>query len=515
MTVRTDIVVDPSRSPRIVTVLAPETELTVQDLHDTLRAWEDSEEGVTFDVIVESAGKEELGGGVRVGVTTTLQNALVEFEPRNTVAETGTATTGDGAGLVLIDTAAAFLSTVTIGAHVLNATTGASSSVRDIDSDSQVTLVGLGGGTRQDWQVGDTYYAYNVIQCAVAGGNLVAVDASGVTLDTPLYPSFCTQVKLASASSATLQEQSDIQYSSYQNGVWVDVINGVPGVKFPIGTPRAPVSNLTDAQSIADVVGLNTIYVLESLTITAGPDHTDMLFIGRSPKTTAIHIDAAAVVTDCEYQAALVSGTLDGSCYITSCAVKNLLFISGHLETCVLREGTISLAGSGIGMINRCSSVDAFDAGVGIPEIDFNGSGQTVALQGFDGSIRLKNKSGPENVEINLAAGKVWIDADVTAGIINVRGVGEVVDNSTGTTVVNTDGLLNATVIAATTWASDLSTLVPGEAGYSLEQLLNLVEADYDATTAQLIVKHRSTGAVLLTKAISGGDVIPVALAEL
>ena len=109
----------------------------------------------------------------------------------------------------------------------------------------------------------------------------------------------------------------------------------------------------------------------------------------------------------------------------------------------------------------------------------------------------------------------MWIDADVTAGIINVRGVGEVVDNSTGTTVVNTDGLLNATVIAAATWASDLSTLVPGEAGYSLEQLLNLVEADYDATTAQLIVKHRSTGAVLLTKTISGGDVIPVALADL
>ena len=56
---------------------------------------------------------------------------------------------------------------------------------------------------------------------------------------------------------------------------------------------------------------------------------------------------------------------------------------------------------------------------------------------------------------------------------------------------------------------------MPGEAGYSLEQLLNLVEADYDATTAQLIVTHRSTGAVLLTKTISGGDVIPVALADL
>ena len=944
MSVRDAIVVDPPRSPRIVTVLAPSTEVTVQDIHDTLRAWEDSEDGTTFAVIVDSAGKEELGGGVSVGVTTTLQNALLEFEPRNTVAETGTATTGDGTGLVLIDVTAAFLTTVTIGAHVVNSTTGAASSVRDIDSDSQVTLVGLGGGTRQDWQVGDTYIAYNVIQCAVSGGNLVAVDSLGATLDTPLYPSFCTQVKLASSSSATLQELSAIQYSSFgggvsidvtspysgtlypvgtvetpvnnmadadlimeqrgfhilfvtgnltlatidaseghifvgqseglttitiepaadvsncefqratvtgtldggntlreclvtdinvlngqiddcglsgtlvlgggveaqilrcysavggagmpiidcggsgqalivrnysggiqfqnksgadamsidmlsgeilidanvtggsfeirgiskltdnsgagatidtsglifadqqqlssfggvvyldsangvagtgyprgteqdpvsnatdavaiavsrgigiiqlvgdhtllatdvvdgyviqsedpskstltvldgasmnfvalsrltlagvvtgvsvvkgchfenvtvkspggvgaadvtacvfegkitvdpgvvgqfnffdcmsgavgltppqfdfgganvsvtvrnyvgdmqiQNfsnvagpsgtvdilsgaltfdpscttgnfilrgackvtdnsngtvvdisalmnaqavqyssyedgGVWVDVNNGVAGTSFPVGTPLSPVDNLADAQTIADANGLRKIHVLASLTVAAGPDHTDMLWIGRSPKTTSITIDAAATVTDCEYQHALVLGTLAGNCFITACAVKNLDFISGHLERCVLREGTISLAGAGVGMINRCSSVDAFDAGVGIPEIDFNGAGQTVALQGFDGSIRLKNKSGPENVEINLAAGKVWIDADVTDGIFNIRGVGEVVDNSTGTTVVNTDGLVNKAAIADAVWdelAADHNTaLTMGEA---------------------------------------------------
>ena len=524
MSVRTDIVVDPTRSPRIVTVLAPATELTVQDLHDTLRAWEDSEDGVTFDVIVQSAGKEDLGGSVLVGVTTTLQNALVEFEPRNTVAETGTATTGDGAGIVLTDATASFLSTVTIGAHVLNGTTGASASVRDIDSDTQITLEGLGGGTRQDWQIGDVYYAYNVAQCAVAGGNLVAVDDVGATLPTPIYPSFCTQVTRASASSATLQEQADIRYSSYQNGVWVDVNNGEPGTKFPIGTPRAPVDNLADAQAIADEVGLNILYVLESLTITAGPDHTDMLFIGRSPKTTTITIDAAADVTDCEYQHALVSGTLDGSCFITSCAVKNLDFISGHLETCVLREGTISLAGAGIGMINRCSSVDAFDAGVGIPAIDFNGSGQTVALQGFDGSIRLKNKSGLENVEINLAAGKVWIDADVTAGIINIRGVGEVVNNSTGATVVNVDGLLNTTVIADAVWDEVLTVAthdIADSAGRQLREaqtlsdsILDLMEADEVFTDAEAVKYLRGTLTEILRKTVVGGSISAVTLTD-
>ena len=268
--------------------------------------------------------------------------------------------------------------------------------------------------------------------------------------------------------SALMNAQA-MQHSVYEDGgVWVDVNNGVAGTSFPVGTPLSPVDNLADAQTIADANGLRKIHVLASLTVAAGPDHTDMLWIGRSPKTTSITIDAGATVSDCEYQHALVLGTLNGNCFITACAVKNLDFISGHLERCVLREGTITLAGAGVGMINRCSSVDAFDAGVGIPEIDFNGAGQTVALQGFDGSIRLKNKSGPENVEINLAAGKVWIDADVTDGIFNIRGVGEVVDNSTGTTVVNTDGLVNKAAIADAVWdelAADHNTaLTMGEA---------------------------------------------------
>jgi len=439
-------------SPRLIKIPAPLTIVSIQDLSNAIKNWEDEPANLAYPKLIDTTGKEDLGGGILVGLTAELQDAQVYFEARTESDSSGTVTTLDTNGTTLIDSAATFITDgIYSGDTILNMTDGSAATVLTIDSETQITHFPLDDGTDNDWDFGDSYKIWNKVECEINGGNLVAVDNVGTTISAFLPTAF-TYVVRTSASSATLQEQADIEYSSFQNGVWVDVVSGTAGVTFPTGTPRQPSSNLTDAQSIADVRGFKIIYVMESLTIAAGPTHEDMLFIGRSPKTTTITIDAAADVTDCEYQDALVTGTLDGKCYLTACAVKNLLFISGHLERCILREGTVTLAGTGIGMFNRCSSVSASDAGVDIPEIDFNGSGQTAALQGFDGSIRLKNKTGAsDNVEINLASGKVWIDSDVTAGILNIRGVGEVVDNSVGATV-NTDGLLNPAIIADQVW---------------------------------------------------------------
>ena len=459
-------------SPRLIKIPAPTTTVSIQDLTDAIKDWEDEPANLSYPQLVKTSGKEDLGGGVFVGLTAELQDAQVYFEARTESDSVGTITTSDTIGTTLIDSAATFITDgINPGDTILNMTDGSAATVLTIDSETQITHFPLDDGTDNDWDFGDSYKIWNKVECEINGGNLVAVDSLGTTISAFLPTAF-THVVRTSASSATLQEQADIRYSSFQNGVWVDVINGTAGTAFPTGTPRQPVSNLTDAQTIADTRGFKIIYVMESLTVGAGPTHEDMLFIGRSPKTTTITIDAAADVTDCEYQDALVTGTLDGSCYITACAVKNLMFISGHLERCVLREGTVTLAGTGIGMFNRCSSVSADDAGVDIPVIDFNGSGQTVALQGFDGSVRLQNKSGAaDNVEINLAAGKVWIDSDVTAGILNIRGVGEVVDNSVGATV-NTDGLLNKALISDAVWDETASEhLSAGSTGSRLSDI--------------------------------------------
>jgi len=83
MAVRYDVTVDGTLSPRIITVLSPSTDISVQDLHDTLRDFEDSFLGMTYESIVSSGGKETLDAqGTKVGITTTLLNAKLAFEAR-------------------------------------------------------------------------------------------------------------------------------------------------------------------------------------------------------------------------------------------------------------------------------------------------------------------------------------------------------------------------------------------------------------------------------------------------
>lgn len=83
MTIRTDVSVAWGESPRVITVAAPSTEITVQDLVDTCRYNEELLQNLDNPHLIDAAGKEFLGGTTYVGITATLQNAVVAFEARS------------------------------------------------------------------------------------------------------------------------------------------------------------------------------------------------------------------------------------------------------------------------------------------------------------------------------------------------------------------------------------------------------------------------------------------------
>lgn len=82
MAVRNDLTVDWSVSPRVITVAAPSTEINIKDLHDSCRTLESAPNAMDNKVLIDTAGLEDLGGGTSVGLTATLQNALIAFEAR-------------------------------------------------------------------------------------------------------------------------------------------------------------------------------------------------------------------------------------------------------------------------------------------------------------------------------------------------------------------------------------------------------------------------------------------------
>jgi len=204
---RNDISVSFHESPRIIEIAAPSIVLTIQDLYDTLRELEDDLLNMDDKQTIIAAGKDTLGGGVEVGITATLQNAQVAFEGRTTALSSGSHT-GATSTSILIDSTATFIADgVTRGDVVHNLTDRSSTSVISVDSETQLTLRLLTGGTGNDWESGDVYDVFDVVQCNISGGNLVAVDAVGADLD-PIFPTSYTQVVLTGSTSATISSQS-------------------------------------------------------------------------------------------------------------------------------------------------------------------------------------------------------------------------------------------------------------------------------------------------------------------
>lgn len=443
MAVRTDVTVNFTPSPRVIRIGAPSTEITVQDLHDTLRTIEARVENLDESRLIASAGKEDLGGEVRVGITSTLQDAQLEFEPRFTILSAGSVTTADVDGETLIDSAATFVTDgVVRGDIVQNVTDGSFGSVLSVDSETQITHTILEGGTENDWDLSDSYSIYDLVQCDISGGNLVAIDNNGVAI-TPILPSFGTHVVRTSSSSATLQESDAIQFSSYRGEIAIDVNSGNSGTEFPLGTLQKPVDNLADALLIANQRGINRLFLISDLTISSG-NTSNKIFVGLTPKTV-LTISATVTTTNSQYERLTLRGTIPDVSSARDCIIDNLSFSGDLLEDCLIL-GTISLTGSNDIALLRCIDNDP-----SLNEVIFdftNFTGTSVLFRDVFGGFKCINVSDPNlNVAFDIR-GRVILDSTITAGAFIVRGIGEVTDNSTGTTL-KTDNLVSAPLIAA------------------------------------------------------------------
>ena len=68
---------------KIITVLSPDVEITIQNLLNSIRDWESELSSLDIPEVCSCAGKEPLGGGVEVGLTLTLlDDWQLAFEAR-------------------------------------------------------------------------------------------------------------------------------------------------------------------------------------------------------------------------------------------------------------------------------------------------------------------------------------------------------------------------------------------------------------------------------------------------
>jgi hypothetical protein len=65
---------------RVITVLAPDTEITVQELINAIRDWEDDH--LEWDRVADATGKDYLGAGLYTAITVRLLNWRLKFQDR-------------------------------------------------------------------------------------------------------------------------------------------------------------------------------------------------------------------------------------------------------------------------------------------------------------------------------------------------------------------------------------------------------------------------------------------------
>jgi hypothetical protein len=440
-----DITVYPNLDPRIVVVEAPQSEASVQDVVNAIRAWEDSIEGHLYEPLIDAAGKEDLGGSVSVGITATLQNAKLRFAARPEALSIGSATSADSNGQILTDTAADFIADgVYPGCTVINTTTYAQETIITVTTNTLTTFF-LQSGSRQDWQIGDNYRVYPNELCTISGGNLVAVDQARTPID-PVFQAPNINVVRSSASSATTTDLEAIQYASYQNAVWIDVTSSTVGTEYDAGTRENPVNNLNDAVAIANERGFKRLQILESMTLDSGTDIEGFEIVGQSQVNTAIIMDPNAQCYEVTIRDCQISGTLDGGTYIKNCIVGDLYYVNGHIHNSGI-EGTIYLEGSEDALIANC-----YQSSGATCVVDLGGTGQNLTVVNFTGRIQLENGVSPTNVAaIAFESGQLIIDSTITSGMVIVSGIGAVTNNGTPT-MLSTDGLMSKETIATAVW---------------------------------------------------------------
>lgn len=271
------------------------------------------------------------------------------------------------------------------------------------------------------------------------------------------------QVSLAVFLSSGLINSPDIQVSSFGGKVIVDTGNttglATSGVEYPIGTQRRPSDNFADALAIAATYGLGRLDVLgQGVLVNGGLDYRGIRIVGQSPSLTSIVVDTAALVTGALFVNLTLGGVFDGVMRAQGCIVHDVDMVEGDFLYCGL-EGVITLSGG-----SRFTMIGCYDniAGAGTPVIDFGGVGQPAILRNYQGAIAMRNKSGSDEVSVDITPGRLILESTITGGHFIVKGTGIPPDDqSTGTTTVDLDGLISVkSVNAGSTMQAILGNVV-------------------------------------------------------
>lgn len=311
-------------------------------------------------------------------------------------------------------------------------------------------------------------------------------------------------VQVRSSNSAGLTFSKQVEDQTFTNDrVHINTLTGQSGTAFPLGTPGLPVNNLADAQAIITARTLpKKLFLRGDLTIGATDDLDNYDVLGASAKDLAkMSFTAGAstdnlVIADCE-----IDGITKGPIVAKGISSLNGLndFEGSMFEGGL--QGTISLTNTvpqtRIEFIKCFSQV----AGETTPIIDCDSlANLDLNIRGYHGGITIRNFSNASMLaSVDLDSGHLVLEPTCSAGTIVVRGVGNITDNSTGTTVITAGFVEGGAAGGGLTAAQDAS----------LTQIEDILEGDHLESYQKVQIFKKGTVTKILDKDITGSLLTP------
>lgn len=294
-------------------------------------------------------------------------------------------------------------------------------------------------------------------------GNLYSEDGSNPYIST--VGVFNVQIlnSVSSLVDSTVQQLAEIEYSSFNNGVTIDVINGTDGEDYPIGTPATPCKTIANAISISIERGFNHLFINGNIafTLTEMPYYLHGIITGQGAHLSVVTVDGS-VFSHCEMHDCRVEGSFgNGSAMdFIDCEIGSISNLIVGARNCIL-DGTIQLAGSDKAHFMDCVTINNDTLSI----IDMNGAGNDCTFTDWSGRIKFMNMTGAsDTIGIQIDGGNVTLDSTITNGFIGINGVGTLIDNSSGASV-SIDGLMNRELITKASWDIVHLDVINGESG--------------------------------------------------
>lgn len=306
------------------------------------------------------------------------------------------------------------------------------------------------------------------------------------------------QVSVRTANAAGLISNSAIEFSSFQNAVYIDTNSSNVGTIFPSGTPQAPVNNLTDALLIAQFRAFDTLHFLSDFTFNSTVFILDFTIVGEGLQKTTLTFENGCILGFCEFFNCSMTGFIAGFIGATDCDLVNLgsIGVVPSSQTVLIIRcligGTLTIPSNYSG---KLKSIDCYsdNPGSGAPILDLGGSNADVIIRNWSGGLELMNITNPSNLSIDLVSGAIIVGSTNTSGDIKLRGIGTLDDSSNGT-IIDSNALINKENLA-------LATAIQSGFARGSGNGVNQIQLDLDASPLNaaydpsMIVIRRGAGA--------------------